>query len=450
MATIYIVHGFIGSGKTTIAKRLEKETSAKRFTPDEIIAKRYGKNLSVEEIRDANLTVKEEIWKEVESAIKQGRDVILDYGLWKKQQRIELIQKVQKLGGKPIVYEVICDSVIMKQRALERDEDGDIAITPERYDMYYKRFESMDEDEERITVCKSPMDNKINRLAIIGGHLLYKKIEGIKIKRYYDFKTPFGELASPIIEIELNGNTFFYLMRHGSNHDLLPHEINYRANIYALKMLGVTRVIGVSTASIESLKKDLLPGQIIVPNQYLDRTKNRKDTFFENGLIAHVSMTNPCCPSLAKDFSKVAKNLKIKIDFDRTLACIEGPHFLTKAENQVLSSIGCDAIGMSCIPEAFLAREAQMAYSTLAIISDNANQRGTPSFHEKLKKSNNFYDQKIWENNVKKAVAILKNLIINKHTKTPDFIRSSLVNTIKTPLNCRSEYHNEILSVLMI
>ena len=147
------MHGFIGAGKTTFAKRLEKETGAKRFTPDEIIVKKYGKNLSVEEIRSANLAIKEEIWKEVEIAIQQERDVILDYGLWKKQQRIELIQKIQKLGGKPIVYEVMCDPVIMKQRALERNEDGEITITSERYDMYYRRFEPMDKNEKRITVC---------------------------------------------------------------------------------------------------------------------------------------------------------------------------------------------------------------------------------------------------------------------------------------------------------
>jgi len=152
MSTIYIMHGFIGAGKTTFAKRLEKETGAKRFTPDEIIAKRYGKNLSLEKIRSANLTVKAEIWKKVEIAIQQERDVILDYGLWKKQQRTDLIQKIQKLGGKPIIYEITCDPVIMKQRALKRDKDGDIAITSERYDMYSQRFEPMDKDEKRITV----------------------------------------------------------------------------------------------------------------------------------------------------------------------------------------------------------------------------------------------------------------------------------------------------------
>jgi predicted kinase len=152
MSTIYIIHGFIGAGKTTFAKNLEKETGAKRFTPDEIIAKKYGKNLSVEEIRNANLSIKDEIWKEVKELIQYGQDVIMDYGLWKKQQRIDMINKVQELGGKPVVYEVICDPVLMKQRALQRTNDDDIVITPERYDMYYQRFEPMSEDEERVTI----------------------------------------------------------------------------------------------------------------------------------------------------------------------------------------------------------------------------------------------------------------------------------------------------------
>ncbi len=162
MVTIYLIHGFIGSGKTTFAKSLEKETGAKRFTPDEIIAKRCGRDLSVEEIRKANLVVKQEIHEKMKTAIQEERDVILDYGLWKKQQRTQLTQEIQKLGGKPIVYEIICDPVIMKKRALERNESSDINITPERYDMYYERFEPMDEDEERITVRTSPMDDKIN------------------------------------------------------------------------------------------------------------------------------------------------------------------------------------------------------------------------------------------------------------------------------------------------
>jgi len=152
MSTVYIIHGFIGSGKTTFAKCLEKKINAKRFTPDEIIAKRYGKNLSVEEIRNANLSVKDEIWKEVKELIQCGQDVIIDYGLWKKQQRIDMINKVQEFGGKPIVYEVVCDPLLMKQRALQRTNDDDIVITPERYDMYYQRFEPMGEDEERVTI----------------------------------------------------------------------------------------------------------------------------------------------------------------------------------------------------------------------------------------------------------------------------------------------------------
>lgn len=152
MSIVYLIHGFIGSGKTTFAKSLEEKTGAKRFTPDEIIAKRYGKNLSVEEIRNANLVVKAEIWEKVKMAIKNNQDIILDYGFWKKKQRIDIANKVRKLGGKPVFYEIVCDPVIMKQRALQRKNDGDIEITSKRYDMYYERFEAMEEGEERVVV----------------------------------------------------------------------------------------------------------------------------------------------------------------------------------------------------------------------------------------------------------------------------------------------------------
>lgn len=160
MSTVYIIHGFIGAGKTTVAKRLEKEMGAKRFTPDEIIAKRYGENLSVEEIRNANLIVKDEIWNEVKTSIQNGQDVIMDYGLWKKQQRIDLIKKIQELGGNPVVYEVTCNPVTMKKRALQRKNDDDVAITSERYDMYYQRFEPMDKNEKRIIIYTNPIYKK--------------------------------------------------------------------------------------------------------------------------------------------------------------------------------------------------------------------------------------------------------------------------------------------------
>lgn len=152
MSKVYLMHGFIGAGKTTFAKRLEKETNAKRFTPDEIIAKRYGKNLSMEEIRNANLIVKDEIWKEVKKLAKENKDVILDYSFWKKQQRIDIIDEVKKLGATPIFYEVTCNPEIMKQRALARNEDGNINITASRYDLYYQRLEPMTIDEQRITI----------------------------------------------------------------------------------------------------------------------------------------------------------------------------------------------------------------------------------------------------------------------------------------------------------
>lgn len=152
MPKVYLIHGFIGSGKTTFAKQLELKTKAKRFTPDEIIAERYGSNLSIQEIRNANLTVKDEIWKEVEKLAKENKDIILDYGLWKKQQRIDIVNKVKELGATPIFYEVTCNLETMRNRALNRNEDGNINITADRYDLYHQRFEPMDDDEERITI----------------------------------------------------------------------------------------------------------------------------------------------------------------------------------------------------------------------------------------------------------------------------------------------------------
>lgn len=156
---IYLIHGFIGSGKTTFSKRLAKEKNAVRFTPDEVISKRYGRSLSIQEIRNANLTVKKEIWDKVKKIVKQKKDVILDYGFWKKEQRIAMTNKIKNLGEQFIFYEILCDPIIMKQRALQRKKDSDIAITSERYDMYYKRFEPMTDDEDRITVWTDSVCN---------------------------------------------------------------------------------------------------------------------------------------------------------------------------------------------------------------------------------------------------------------------------------------------------
>jgi len=152
MSKVYIMHGFIGSGKTSFAKRLEEETGAKRFTPDKVIAERYGTDLSMQEIRESNLKVKAEIWNDVKSLIKSNQDIILDYGLWKKEQRVSLINEVKQLGAEPIMYEIICDKSLMKTRALKRNSSGNNQISEELYDTYFQRFEPMSEDEERVTI----------------------------------------------------------------------------------------------------------------------------------------------------------------------------------------------------------------------------------------------------------------------------------------------------------
>jgi len=150
--TIYLIHGFIGSGKTTFAKQLEDKTKAKRFTPDEIITKRYGDNLTLEKIKEANVKVKNEIWQKVKELIASNADVILDYGFWKKEQRQEITRKAKEIGGRPIFYEVLCDPETMKYRALNRNSANDLYIDEERYNLYLKRFEPMEYNEDRITV----------------------------------------------------------------------------------------------------------------------------------------------------------------------------------------------------------------------------------------------------------------------------------------------------------
>ena len=148
--------------------------------------------------------------------------------------------------------------------------------------------------------------------------------------------------------------------------------------MYALKMLGVVRAIDVSTASMESLTGDLSPGDVVIPNQYVDYTRKRQDTFFGDGLIAHLPMTDPSSPSLSSDIFEAASKHKIDVNLNRTLICVAGPRFPTHAENESFTKIGGDLVGMSSIPEVFLAREAQMAYATLVSWSEPLSKAPKP------------------------------------------------------------------------
>lgn len=204
-------------------------------------------------------------------------------------------------------------------------------------------------------------------VGIIGGTGLYE-MDGLSGVREVSIPTPYGKPSDKVMLGELSGVKIAFISRHGKGHKLSPSEINYRANIYALKSLGVHSVISVS--AVGSLKKELTPGTIVIVNQFFDRTFKRENTFFKNGVVAHVSMADPVCKELSEILYKKARELNYDVVSTGTYICIEGPQFSTRAESNVYRSLGFDVIGMTNLPEAKLAREAELCYSTLALVTD--------------------------------------------------------------------------------
>ncbi|MBN1960212.1 MAG: S-methyl-5'-thioadenosine phosphorylase [Deltaproteobacteria bacterium] len=204
-------------------------------------------------------------------------------------------------------------------------------------------------------------------IGIIGGSGLYQ-IEDVANVRQLNLETPFGNTSDSLTVGELNGAQLIFIPRHGRGHSLTPSEVPYRANIFALKSLGVNWLISVS--AVGSLREELPPGTIVLPNQYIDRTLNRQRTFFSKGLVAHVSVADPTCQNLRKAIVNAANNVGSSIKSGATYVCIEGPAFSTRAESNLYRSWGADIIGMTSIPEIYLAREAEIHYATIAIVTD--------------------------------------------------------------------------------
>ncbi len=203
--------------------------------------------------------------------------------------------------------------------------------------------------------------------AVIGGSGLYQ-MEGLTDVETHELDTPFGKPSAPIVVGTLEGQRIAFLARHGIGHRYSPTEVNYRANIFALKMLGVDTVISVNACG--SLREDFAPGHIVIPDQLFDFTKDRKRTFFEGGLVAHVSVADPFCPNLSAQLYRAVKATGATVHRGGTFITIEGPRFSTRAESHTFRAWGMDIIGMTTSPEAFLAREAEMCYAVLAHITD--------------------------------------------------------------------------------
>jgi 5'-methylthioadenosine phosphorylase len=205
------------------------------------------------------------------------------------------------------------------------------------------------------------------KLAIIGGSGLYN-MDGLKAAKEYKFETPFGLPSAPIVVGTLENQRVAFLARHGVGHHLTPTEVPYRANIYALKSLGVERIISISACG--SLREDYAPGHIVIPDQLYDNTKNRPRTFFGEGLVAHVGVSDPFCSDLSKQLEDAARAANATVHSGGAFITIEGPRFSTKAESNAYRAWGMSIIGMTAAPEAFLAREAEICYATMAHVTD--------------------------------------------------------------------------------
>ena len=204
-------------------------------------------------------------------------------------------------------------------------------------------------------------------IGIIGGSGLYE-MEGITHLREERVTTPFGDPSDAYILGRLDGHTVAFLARHGRGHRLLPSELNFRANVYGFKVLGAQWII--SASAVGSMREEIRPSDIVVPDQFFDRTRARASTFFGDGVVAHVSFADPVCPDLSELLFGVGREVGARMHKGGTYLCMEGPQFSTRAESRIYRSWGVDVIGMTNLQEAKLSREAEMCYATMALVTD--------------------------------------------------------------------------------
>jgi len=204
-------------------------------------------------------------------------------------------------------------------------------------------------------------------VGVIGGSGLYE-MEGLEGVETVSLTTPFGKPSDSFIVGHLEGAKVAFLPRHGKGHRISPSSLNFRANIYGMKMLGVQWIIGVS--AVGSMKESIHPGDIVIPDQFIDRTVGRASTFFSDGIVGHIGFADPVCPVLSQILYQAGKEVGATVQKDGTYLCIEGPQFSTRAESRLYRTWGVDIIGMTNLPEAKLAREAEICYATIAFATD--------------------------------------------------------------------------------
>lgn len=278
-------------------------------------------------------------------------------------------------------------------------------------------------------------------LAIIGGTGIYT-IEGMKILDEMNVVTPFGAPSAPIIKAKYGKHEILFLPRHGQNHQFLPHEVNYRANIFALKSLGAKQMLGFS--AVGSLRQEIKPGDFAIPAQYFDFVKgNREKTFFGDGLAAHVSTAEPTCPNLTSWVTEKAKEIKLTLYTGKTYGCVDGPRLGTRAESHFLRMVGCDLVGMTNVPEVFLAREAQLCYATVGIATDYDCWLDDPTQHASVSAVIARYGESI-----DNAKTLLKNLLETPLPDVDSTYREALKDAVLTPQHALSDEKKQLLTVL--
>lgn len=263
-------------------------------------------------------------------------------------------------------------------------------------------------------------------LAIVGGTGLYE-LPGLHITERFSATTPFGEASGEVLRGRLGANDVLFLARHGSGHRLLPHEVNYRANVFALKRAGATLLLGFS--AVGSLALEVKPGDLTVPEQYFDWTRGQRErTFFGRGVAAHVSTAQPVSATLVNAVQAAASRAGLAIHRGLTYACVEGPRLGTQAESHFLRQAGCHLVGMTNAPEVFLAREAQMAYATVGLVTDYDCWLDDPAQHVSVSGIFELYGQTLG-----KAATLLAELLSHPLPEPEPAIRTALASAMLTP-----------------
>ena len=278
-------------------------------------------------------------------------------------------------------------------------------------------------------------------LAIIGGTGLYD-LPGMQITREHPAETPFGQASAAVRQGRLHGRELLFLARHGAGHRLLPHEVNYRANVFALKHAGARQIL--SFSAVGSLAEAYAPGDLAMPSQYFDWTRGAREcSFFGAGVAAHISTAMPVSVNLLNWVAGQARRMNLALHTGLTYACVEGPRLGTRAESHFLRNAGCHLVGMTNIPEVFLAREAQICYATIAIVTDYDCWMDDPSAHASVSAILERYAQSMTQ-----ARQLLDALLTAEPAAEEPEIRNALQGALMTPDAALTPAQREWLAVL--